>query len=267
MSESTERFLTTVEQKASVSREDAERATRAVLTTLAERISEGEARDIAELLPPELSPWLHTTTPAEGFDVDEFLRRVAGREDVDVATAERHARAVFAALGRIVRGSEIRDLTSELSKDFAPLVAEAEGRFLELVPADVFIQRVADRAGLDPDAARGAIDAVLETLAERIAGGEVDDLIAVLPALLHPPLKRGRERSGRKATRMSLEGFVNRVAQHEGVTPDAAREHARAVFATLREAIPEREFLDVTAQLPAEYAAIEAVPRTPQRSR
>ena len=89
----------------------------------------------------------------------------------------------------------------------------------------------------------------------------------MLPALLHPPLKRGRERSGSKATRMSLEGFVDRVAQREGITPDAAREHARAVFATLREAIPEREFLDVTAQLPAEYAAIEAVPWTPQRSR
>ena len=266
MGEAYDRFVSTVQQKGVRSRDAAERAAQAVLATLAERIAPGEARDLAALLPPALGPWLHTTTPAEPFDIDEFVRRVAEREQLDIAQAERHARAVFATLGRTVPASEIHDLVSELPGDFAPLIAEAEGRFLEHMPADAFVQRVADRAGLDQDGARRAIGAVLETLAERIAGGEVDDLVALLPVELHPALERGKSATGGQATRMSLEQFLARVAHREGITGDEAREHAAAVFATLREAIPERHLLDVTAQLPVEYAAIEAFPRTPQRS-
>src|SRR2546423_9481935 len=89
-----QRFLAIVEGAAAIPRESAERAVRATLQTLAERIAGGEARDLAEQLPPELAPWLATTSGAERFDVDAFLRRVAGREGTDVATAERHVRAV-----------------------------------------------------------------------------------------------------------------------------------------------------------------------------
>ena len=101
---------------------------------------------------------------------------------------------------------------------------------------------------------------MLETLAERIAGGEVDDLIAQLPAVLHEPLKRGNALSNGAARPMSLEEFVLRIAEREGVVPGVALAHARAVFATLREALPEEEFLDITAQLPRDYAAVEARP-------
>jgi uncharacterized protein (DUF2267 family) len=52
---------------------------------------------------------------------------------------------------------------------------------------------------------------------------------------------------------MSLDAFIERVAEREGVSADAAREHAAAVFQTLREAVGEKEFLDVTVQLPREY--------------
>jgi uncharacterized protein (DUF2267 family) len=237
-----------------------ERAARAVLQTLAERISAGQARDLVEWLPPQLAPWLHTVTGPEPFDVDEFLRRVAAREGVDVKTAERDAKAVFYALGRLAPKNEIDDLAAELPQDFAALVAEAEGQFFTVMPAEEFLGRVAERAGLDANRARLATDAVLETLAERIAAGEVDDLIAVLPLELHPPLRRGRQEGGENARRMSLEQFVSRVAKREAVSPDEAREHARAVFETLREAIPHKEFLDVTAQLPHEYAAVAANP-------
>jgi uncharacterized protein (DUF2267 family) len=56
---------------------------------------------------------------------------------------------------------------------------------------------------------------------------------------------------------MSLREFVRRVAEREGVTPGEAQEHVRAVLATLREAVTPKEWLDVTAQLPEEYAAVE----------
>jgi uncharacterized protein (DUF2267 family) len=259
MSHEHDQFLTTVQQKAGVSREEAELAARATLETLAERLSAGEARDLAAQLPPELAPYLRPQGDAQGFDVGEFLRRAAEREGVDVAAAEKHARAVFAALRRSVEPGEIDDMAAELSKDYRALVSEAQGRFVELLPAEEFFRRVADRAGIRPADAQRTTEAVLETLAERIAGGEVADLIAMLPVELHPALRRGAART-RKATRMSLEDFVRRVAEREGIDPWQAREHVRAVFETLREAIDPREFVDVTAQLPAEYAAVGARP-------
>lgn len=248
-----ERFIDLVAHAVGGDRETAERATRATLQTLAERITAGEARHLAAELPPELAPWLATGPEPDPFDVDELLRRVAEREGVDIVAAERHVRAVLAVLGQAVSDHELGDLAAQLPKDFAPLLPT--GPAVEVVPADAFVQRVAERARLDADTARRATEATLETLAERIAGGEVDDLIARLPAALHAPLRHGREHSGGRAARIPLEKFVQRVAERDGASAAEAREHARAVFLTLREAVGDREFYDVTVQLPDEYVA------------
>jgi uncharacterized protein (DUF2267 family) len=96
-------------------------------------------------------------------------------------------------------------------------------------------------------------EAVLETLAERIAGGAVEDLIARLPLALPEPLKRGEVRSGGRATTMGAGEFVRRVAEREGADLYEARDHERAVMGTLREAIGSDDFVDVTVELPREY--------------
>jgi len=225
---------------------------------LAERLSAGEARDIAEQLPGDLGKWLASENGAEPFHADEFLRRIAEREEVDLATAERHAQAVFAALGRTVSPGEVSDMAAELPKDFGPLLAaaRAEAERLEppeILPFEEFLTRVADRSGLDLDGARCATEAVLETLGERIAGGEVEDLAAQLAPELRPPLERGNARTDGKAEGMDLTEFLERVADLEGVPLEQAREHTRAVFATLREAIAEKELADLLAELPDTY--------------
>jgi uncharacterized protein (DUF2267 family) len=255
-----ERFITTIQQKAGTSWEKAERAARATLETLAERISWGEARDLAADLPSEVRAWLlEARSDAERFDRDEFVRRVAEREGVDTDTAERHARAVLIALARLERSQEMADLLAELPKDYAPLLRDAVAKARdpdapEVLPYDEFLDRVEGRAGLQREAAERAVAAVLETLAERIAGGEVEDLAEQLPEELRPPLERGKSKSGGKARRMSLDEFVGRIADREDVTWEDAVEHARAVFATLREAIPPREWSDLTAELPRSYS-------------
>jgi uncharacterized protein (DUF2267 family) len=259
MSYEYEAFMTTVQQKAHLSRADAERATRATLETLAERLAAGEARDLAAELPDELAPWLATDTPAQPFDVSDFIRRVAAREgSEDLSAAQQHASAVFEALGRMVSRAEIDDMVAELPKDYEPLIREAEGEFASMLPAEMIIERIADRAGVDTETARRAADAVLTTLAERIAGGEVRDLIARLPVELHAALRAGDAASHGAARKMSLDEFIRHVAEREGNELPVAFEHARAVVATLREAVGEDEFRDVSAQLPQEYAAIEA---------
>jgi uncharacterized protein (DUF2267 family) len=253
-----ERFITTVAQHADLGWEDAERAARATLETLAERLSSGEARDIAEHLPPQIRAWLPAIGGAEPFHADEFVRRVAEREGVDPQAAERHVRAVFVALGRFLPRQELSDMAAELAEDYGPLLEGIEPAPAQVMPIEDFRRRAADHAAIDEARARPVTEAVLETLAERISGGEVEDLAAQLPVELRPALERGNALSHGAARRMSLDEFVTRVAEREGVTPDEARDHVRAVFLTLREAVSEKEIADLEAQLPKEYAAVLA---------
>jgi uncharacterized protein (DUF2267 family) len=256
-------FVATVEREAGIPREEAERAVRATLTTLAERISRGEAEDLAEQLPPEVRGLLADGRDAESFGADEFLRRVAEREGTIVPTAERHARAVFAALGRAVSDDEITDMASELPRDYRRLVAAARSqpdqhgpRPPAVISYDLFLELVAQRAELDREGAERATDAVLEVLGDRISAGQVDDLMAQLPYQLHPALERGVARSHGAARPLSVQEFVEEVAELEGVDPDTAYEHTRAVLAALREAVTDKEFYDMTAQLPNDYAEL-----------
>ncbi|HWF33941.1 MAG TPA: DUF2267 domain-containing protein, partial [Solirubrobacteraceae bacterium] len=111
-------FLEIIEENAGLTPPEAERAARATLSTLGERITRGEADDIAAFLPRELREALTSAPePAEPFGLDEFLRRVAEREGVDEETALSHARAVFVALGQAVAGGELRDMAAQLPKD------------------------------------------------------------------------------------------------------------------------------------------------------
>ncbi|MDX6733210.1 MAG: hypothetical protein QOC54_3158, partial [Baekduia sp.] len=80
-------FLDLVAREARLDRQHAERAARATLETLGERIDREEARQLAAQLPPEVAPWIATTTSAEGFDQDELLRRVAERAGLDLPAA------------------------------------------------------------------------------------------------------------------------------------------------------------------------------------
>jgi uncharacterized protein (DUF2267 family) len=246
-----QRFTTVVQEAAGIDEGHAARAIAATLATLAERLDRGEARDLAEEVPPELAAWLATNTPAARFGVDEFIRRVAEREGVDAATAERDARAVFTALGYAVSPGELADVAAQLPQEFARLLPR--GPSVDPPTADEFAGRIARRTGLDGERAMRAAEAVVETLAERISGGEVEDLETRLPLELHTALERGRAATGDDARSMPLQSFLRRVAEREGATPAEALVHARVVLATLREAVGDEEFFDVMSELPADY--------------
>lgn len=200
------------------------------------------------------------------MDYQEIIERVAKREDVDIETAFLHARAVFAALGRALSPETVSHLAASLPKTFSPLVAEAQGRLLDIMPAGQFWARAGQRLGADETAARHVTEAVLETLAERIAAGQAEDLIAQLDPLLHPPLRRGMSSAKPGGRRIALEEFLRRVAAREGADVDEAgladriSVHVRAVLATLAEAVSDKEWFDVTAELPAEYSSVIPAP-------
>jgi uncharacterized protein (DUF2267 family) len=250
-------FMTTVRQAIGDGGADAgeaSQAARVTLQTLGERIDREEARHLASQLPPELAPWITTPTPAQRFDADEFVRRISEGEGVDPPTARRHVRAVLTALATAVPDKEWNDMVAELPRSFAPLLPR--GPDIEVMETDEFLSRVAERAGIDLDAADRATDAVLETLAERIAGGEVDDLIVRLPMELHTPLERGQAMVRGQAKPMRIDQFIETVAHRAGVYFMDAAAHARAVLRVLREAIGEEEFRDVTVQLPEDYLRV-----------
>jgi uncharacterized protein (DUF2267 family) len=256
-------FISTVADRAHASAEEAERAACATLQTLAERLTAGEAVDVAERLPAELRACLDDAGAFEPFHADEFLRRVAERAGLDRSHAEQDARAVFVALSRAVGPDEFDDLRSELPTDFEPLLGDAlrepapppPAGTEATVSADEFIARVAERTGLDRERARRAAETVLEVLAYRITAGQVEDLERRLPAELQPALERGKAER-RPARPLSLDTFLALIADRESVDRGQAAEHARAVLAVLREATGEDEFHDTTEQLPGEYQVL-----------
>jgi uncharacterized protein (DUF2267 family) len=111
---------------------------------------------------------------------------------------------------------------------------------------DEFIRSVAERADISQEDADRLTAATLRTLAERITGGEAEDLAAQLPAELKPPLTG----VGEEAEPFDVDVFVGRVADRADTDPDQALTHVGAVFATLRDAVTSGELDDIAAQLP-----------------
>src|SRR5260370_9089589 len=80
-------FIGQVRHRAGLgSHAEAERATRATLETLAERLAGGEAHDLAAQLPPELARYLELPDAGIGakLTLDEFFELVSIREGVDL---------------------------------------------------------------------------------------------------------------------------------------------------------------------------------------
>jgi len=100
--------------------------------------------------------------------------------------------------------------------------------------------------------AEGAITATLETLGERLTGGEANDLAAQLPRELQEPLQRTTE----EAEDFSLKEFYERVAEREEVDIQTARQDASAVITVLGLALTPGQLDDVMAQLPEEFNAL-----------
>ena len=111
-----DQFIGQVQARARLSsRGDAERATRAVLETLGERVPEGLADNLAAQLPHEIGEHLRRTEiyggvgTGERFDRDEFIARVSLRSGFDPPRALFATRAVCEVVNEATQGSIMRD--------------------------------------------------------------------------------------------------------------------------------------------------------------
>lgn len=109
------------------SREEAERATRATLETLKERLVGDEAKDLAAQLPQQLGQYLRGREGQNGqhFTLEEFIQRVSEQEGVDATAAKSYIRAVFSVLQQAVTPGEFDDVRVNLSDDYAEVLATA----------------------------------------------------------------------------------------------------------------------------------------------
>jgi uncharacterized protein (DUF2267 family) len=126
----TQSFLGQVQHKAHLpTLDDALRATRATLETLAERLGPDEAHHLAAQLPREVQYCLLTGVAApERFSSDEFLGRVSAREGVDLPESVHHARAVLDVLSDAVSSGEMMNVLDRLPDDYARLFVGSEGK-------------------------------------------------------------------------------------------------------------------------------------------
>lgn len=115
---------------------EAVKTTRAVLSTLAERIEEGEATNLAGTLPVEIDWYLLQADHGQRFEYDEFVDRVVSRMDysdldldadygrpteIDEAEAVFRAKAVVALLNETVPGGELTDGETQLPSEYGDL--------------------------------------------------------------------------------------------------------------------------------------------------
>jgi uncharacterized protein (DUF2267 family) len=129
-------FLGHVQHRARLgSRGEAERATRATLETLTERLVGGEAHDLASQLPPELARFLQLPDAGIGakLTLEDFFELVSEREGVELVEATLHARVVIGVLTEAVSMGEIKDVRVQLPAAFAQLFnVENEGDLPEI---------------------------------------------------------------------------------------------------------------------------------------
>lgn len=125
-----EDFISLVQTRADLSFESANKATRAVLNTLGERISGGEAKEVAAELPRELGAHLEKAqgAPAESFSEDDFYERVAERMGSDSQQARRVTQEVFSAVENAVSRDEMSDAKSELPGRLKELIKTPQTR-------------------------------------------------------------------------------------------------------------------------------------------
>ncbi|WP_446209774.1 DUF2267 domain-containing protein [Micromonospora sp. IBSANI012] len=124
-----EDFINAVATRAKVSTDQAATLTSATLETLADRISAGQAEDLAYQLPDGLDDHLRKPPPLRGrgehakpFGLEEFVRRVADHPAIDRALAGAGVRAVLTTLREAVSRDEFEDAMAQLPKEFRQVI-------------------------------------------------------------------------------------------------------------------------------------------------
>jgi uncharacterized protein (DUF2267 family) len=114
-----------------------------------------------------------------------------------------------------------------------------------------FLGKVQDRARLSSlGDAETATSATLETLRERLAGGEPKDVASQLPAEIAKYFEAPHRE---EADRFDYKEFYRRVSERAGMRQQDAAFQARAVMSVLSDAVTPGEMNHIRTQLTDDY--------------
>lgn len=117
---------------------------------------------------------------------------------------------------------------------------------------DTMTRHVADKAQLDREEARRAIEATLRTLGQRVTGPEVNDLAGQLPTDFGSAMLDVAAESD-EAEPFDREEFVRRVSADFDADDETSLRAVKAVFETIEAGISAGEWGDLLSQLPNDY--------------
>jgi uncharacterized protein (DUF2267 family) len=281
-------FIDRVAERAGVSRKHAAKLTEATLKVLADRISGGQALDLAAMLPEQLARHLrkpHQKQPKK-YGFDEFVGKVHDRADVPRKEVRPGIRAVLLTLREVAGEKEFRDALAQLPDEFEELLQEEGGAEAAppaaVAPAgdqtagaaasgglraprpeagaaqdDDLVQRTAERAGVSAQEAAQLTQATLEVLGDRIGGQQAHDLAQQLPDTSGQWLD---EPPGTPAQDYGVDDFVSRIrdlvteVEDDDITPGI-----QAVVMALREEVGEAGLQIALRPLSDDYTVLVRV--------
>jgi uncharacterized protein (DUF2267 family) len=114
---------------------------------------------------------------------DEFVAAVRDRgEYADRGEAEQVATWVLEVLARRLTPEQAGDLAAQLPDPLAKAVQRRGDQPAETFGAEEFLRQVAERIGARPGTAEWDASAVLSTLADAVSGGQLNQLLSLLPS-------------------------------------------------------------------------------------
>jgi uncharacterized protein (DUF2267 family) len=246
-----------------------EETARAVMCTLAERLTAGEAHEVLEHLPAAARPLFDRCMahreglPVERYDDAEFLRRVADHLGITPVHAEALSRAVFQAVHARLDAETIEHVAIQLPRGLKELWLGTRPVGSPTPPPDetrrAVLAEIEEQATLPPGVTGvGALAEVLCLLTQRLSGGEARDLVLTLPASLRALVATCMLHRDERPTVFDKETFLRRLADHFGVSSVQAEQVARVVLRALRRVLPPKEVRDAESQLPADLADLWA---------
>lgn len=117
-----EEFMQEVKRRAELEDDlQTQRAVKATLSTIAERLHAHQADQLARQLPKELKPYLKQQDTYKDLAMEEFYNVVSLRESIGFPMARQHARAVMSVVRDRVPLEEIRDVLAGLPDEYVDL--------------------------------------------------------------------------------------------------------------------------------------------------
>jgi uncharacterized protein (DUF2267 family) len=123
-----DRFVGEVQSRAHLGSQGAAvRAIQGTFQTLAERLNQGESKDLAAQLPREFAIYFQTPEHSMRMSLEEFFKKVSDREQENLPDSVYHARVVMEVLQEAVSAGEIADVLAQLPPEWAPLFGGSQG--------------------------------------------------------------------------------------------------------------------------------------------